>query len=59
MSVKIPWICDICGAAGEVDTVLPAASVDSLTIEGAAAATFDAIASLLHRHPVRIWTESL
>jgi hypothetical protein len=59
MSVKIPWICDTCGAAGEVDTVLPAATIDALTIEGAASATFDAITFFPHRHPVRIWVESL
>jgi hypothetical protein len=59
MSVKIPWICDVCGAAGEIDTVLPAATVEGLTIEGAASATFAALFSLLHHHPVRLWTEAV
>lgn len=57
--MKIPWICDTCGAAGEIDTRLPADNVEGLTIEGAAHATFTALIALPHRHPVRLWTESL
>lgn len=59
MSVKIPWICDTCGAAGEIDAELPAASIETLTIEGAAFATFEALYGLPHHHPVRFWTETV
>ncbi|HLK51319.1 MAG TPA: hypothetical protein VKT49_24425 [Bryobacteraceae bacterium] len=57
--MKIPWICDTCGAAGEIDAILPAASIEGLTIEGAASATFDALYAFPHHHPVRFWTETV
>ena len=53
MPIRIPWICETCGAFGEVDSELSTANLDRLTLEDAANATFGALLNLAHPHPVR------
>jgi hypothetical protein len=59
MPVRIPWVCDTCGAVGEIDAELPATTLDGLTIEDAARATFAALVHPPHQHPVRLATPLL
>ena len=53
MPVKIRWICETCGASGEVDATLPAFTLEAVTLEDAAEVTLAALQAVPHPHAVR------
>ena len=50
--VRVLWVCETCGASGEVDTELPEMNLDTLTVEDAATTVLSAVRSVNHPHPV-------
>ena len=53
LPIRVFWVCDTCGASGEIDTELPVLSLDELDVEDAAVATLTAVQAVSHPHPVR------
>lgn len=50
--VRICWVCETCGASGEIETELPEVNLQTLTVEGAALTMLDAVRTVKHPHPV-------
>jgi hypothetical protein len=47
------WVCEICGASGEIESELPHIDLATLTVEDAAAAVISAVRTVRHPHPVK------
>lgn len=50
--VKVLWVCETCGASGEIETELPEPDLQTLTVEDAAFTVLDAVRAVKHSHPV-------
>jgi hypothetical protein len=46
------WVCETCGASGEIEAELPEVNLQTLTVEDAALTMFDAVRTVDHPHPV-------
>jgi len=50
---RIYWVCESCGASGEVETELPDFDLRQLTVEEAASTLLAAVRTVRHPHPVK------
>src|SRR5690348_3516645 len=50
--VRVLWVCETCGASGEIETELPEFNLQTLTVEDAALTVLDAVREVKHPHPV-------
>jgi hypothetical protein len=53
MTLTVLWVCDTCGASGEIEVEVSSTNLAALTIEEAFDAMEQAIRSVSHPHPVR------
>ena len=51
MPIRIFWVCDSCGAFGEIDAATP---LIELTLDDLAATTLEAIRLVEHPHKVHV-----